>query len=136
MDEEAHQALAAATAKVNALIMEAAEATADCMQAEINGNMLAKPDGTLADSQASAIESRLNYAILSNRSPAAPFIRLGITVGEARQAEWRGIPDEVEANLWVWCRSVKAVVDRNNNVVKTGCIMINWELDQPQFMPF
>lgn len=136
MTEDEEEALAAAAAKMQELILKAAGAAADCIQAELNVSMLTKPDGTLADSQASAIESRLNYAILSNRSPAAPFIRLGITVGEARRYGWCGIPDEPDANLWIWCRGVKAVVDRSSNVVKTGCIMINWELDQPQFMPF
>ena len=105
------------------------------MQVELNSNYVTNPDGTMTASEAAAIEARLNHVLFS-QVPLEPLIRLGITVGEARRNEWRGIPNEPADDLWIYCRGVKAVVDRDHNVATSLCINIVWELNQPQFLPF
>jgi hypothetical protein len=85
MDDSEARVFAAAAAKVQDMILEAASVALDCLKAELNTNLLTKLDGTLTDSEAFAIESRLNHAIFSHANPVAPLIRLGITVGEARR---------------------------------------------------
>jgi len=121
--------------KIQELIIKAAAACYDCIQAELNSDFVTNPDGTIADSEAAAIEARLNRVLFS-QAPLEPLVRIGVTVGEARHNGWRGIPDEPADDLWVYCRGVKAVVDRDHNVATSLCINIVWELNQPQFLPF
>ena len=63
MTEDEAQALAAAAARVQELILKAAAAALDCMQAELNVNMLTQLDGTLADSQAATSPGRCAFDI-------------------------------------------------------------------------
>lgn len=110
----------------------AISAAADTLHALFNANLLTDSEGHITESEATRIESSVSQAIRSNCS--MDLVCTGLTVQEALDRDW-DIP-KAPADYWVWCRSIRPIINREKRFAIDRTVYIRWQPDEPQCLPF